>query len=136
MVCNNNQAQHTIFFKIFRPLSKSDSMKRQSQSVPNLNEEDESEVPKFRDAASKQKGKKKGKRRSKSIWNLFSPSKEKEKERRTEPLVTEKFLALTEEGKEEEVDANSSIHGSLEDIKEVGCQNDSSWSCSKLRQNS
>ena len=95
-------------------------MKRQSQSVPNLNEEDESEVPKFRDAASKLKGKKKGKRRSKSIWNLFSPSKEKEKERRTEPLVTEKFLALTEEGKEEEVDANSSIHGSLEDIKEVG----------------
>ena len=76
-------------------------MKRQSQSVPNLNEEDESEVPKFRDAASKLKGKKKGKRRSKSIWNLFSPSKEKEKERRTEPLVTEKFLALTEEGKEE-----------------------------------
>ena len=101
-------------------------MKRQSQSVPNLNEEDESEVPKFRDAASKLKGKKKGKRRSKSIWNLFSPSKEKEKERRTEPLVTEKFLVLTEEGKEEEVDANSSIHGSLEDIKEVGCQSDSS----------
>ena len=97
-------------------------MKRQSQSVPNLNEEDESEVPKFRDAASKQKGKKKGKRRSKSIWNLFSPSKEKDKERRTEPLVTE-FLALTEEGKEEEVDADSSIHGSLEDIKEVAKMN-------------
>ena len=40
--------------------------------------------------------------------------------------MTEKFLALTEEGNEEEVDANSSIHGSLEDIKEVGCHNDSS----------
>ena len=95
-------------------------MKRQSQSVPNLNEEDESDVPKFRDAASKQKGKRKSKRLSKSIWNIFSPSKENEKERRTEPLVTEKFLEPTEEGKEKKIEANSSIHGSLEDIKEVG----------------
>ena len=126
MVCNF-LGLCAMVLKTFRPLSKSESMKRQSQSVPNLNEENECEVPK--DAATKQKGKKKNKRHSKSIWNLFSPSKEKS-ERRTEPLVTEKFVALTEEGKEEEVDATSSIHGSLEDIKEVGCQNDRSCSCS------
>ena len=85
-------------------------MKLQSQSVPNLNQNSESEVAEEaegeKDAETEHKKEKKYKRLSKSFWNLFSPSPSKEKaERRSESSVTEKFVALTEEGEEEEAKA-------------------------------
>ena len=106
-------------------------MKRQSQSVPNLNQEDESElVPKEEkdeDAETAKHGKrekKKYKRLSKSFWNLFSPSSSASKERRSESSVTaEKFVALTEEGEEEEEEeeekVDAALKDSLEDVKKV-----------------
>ena len=122
----------TLFLATFRPLSKSESMKRQSQSVPNLNQEDESElVPKEEkdedaETAAKhgKREKKKYKRLSKSFWNLFSPSSSSaSKERRSESSVTaEKFVALTEEGEEEEKEeekVDAALKDSLEDVKKV-----------------
>ena len=105
-------------------------MKRQSQSVPNLNQENESVVTeeaeeeegdKGVETKHNKKGKKKYKRLSKSFWNLFSASHSKEKvEKRSESSVTEKFVALAEEeeeGEEEKVDA--ALEDSLEDVKKV-----------------
>ena len=75
-------------------------MKRQSQSVPNLNqEEDNSGAPK--ETAKQKKEKKKQKRLSKSFWNLFSPSTKDKSERSSETSVTERFGPLTEEGEDE-----------------------------------
>ena len=101
-------------------------MKLQSQSVPNLNQNSESEVAEEaegeKDAETEHKKEKKYKRLSKSFWNLFSPSSAS-KERRSESSVTaEKFVALTEEGEEEEKEeekVDAALKDSLEDVKKV-----------------